>query len=297
MKAERRGEDRRTRPAEVELGEREIQILESHHASGFEMQVARWPFHKVCWVAVGRGRLEGEWGAWDIERDSFLLLPAGWAHRFVDDPAEPLTLVIVCLSLALFEGQGPASWAELWERALERHPPGSVLRPRTGFHRSGLVDALRLALHEQGQRNLGWRCALQSAAGDLLVRLARGHCEVRSGGIRRSEASVAGAIEYIDQHPYEPLRIDEMATRCQLSPRRFTELFRKLAGETFSQRLARRRIEHARDRLRETGHILYACYESGFNDPAYFYRVFKRQTGMTPGEFLKGCGMGGGGGG
>ncbi len=38
--------------------------------------------------------------------------------------------------------------------------------------------------------------------------------------------------------------------------------------------------------LRKTGHILYSCYESGFHDVGYFYRVFKKHTGLTPGQFM-----------
>jgi len=98
--------------------------------------------------------------------------------------------------------------------------------------------------------------------------------------------TVKGAIEYIDAHPYEALQIATMAERCSLSPRRFTDLFKQLTGDTFSHYLNRQRIRYACERLDETGHILYACHESGFNDDAYFYRVFKKNTGLTPGAYL-----------
>jgi len=102
--------------------------------------------------------------------------------------------------------------------------------------------------------------------------------------------TVEGAIEYIDGHPYQAMQIGDMAERCGLSPRRFTDLFKQRTGMTFSHYLNRRRIRYACERLDETGHILYACHESGFNDLAYFYRVFKKHTGLTPGEYLKsGC--------
>ena len=77
-----------------------------------------------------------------------------------------------------------------------------------------------------------------------------------------------------------------MAERCDLSPRRFTALFKDQTGQTFSHYLNQLRVEYAQQRLQQTGHILYACYESGFNDPAYFYRVFKKHTGQTPGQYL-----------
>lgn len=49
----------------------------------------------------------------------------------------------------------------------------------------------------------------------------------------------------------------------------------------------RRRVEYSQERLRVTANIAYACYESGFQDIGYFYRVFKKYTGQTPnGDFI-----------
>ena len=275
----------RLRPAEVELKPGEILILESRHEAGFEMGLDVWSFRKICRVAVGKGKLEGKESFTPIEKDDFMLLPPLWSHRFVDDPKDPLTLDILCLSDDLFENG--TEWNKLWNLAMGSEEVGTTLRAKSGFHRGILVDILRVGLLEQSRRRVGWRSVLNSLAGDLLARLARGECEANSKCSLDSERSIAGSIEYIEEHPYGSYRIEEMAMKCQLSPRRFTELFKKLSGETFNRYVTRKRIEYSCERLRETGHILYACYESGFNDLTYFYRVFKSETGLTPGQFIK----------
>ena len=89
---------RRRRPASIEVPEGQVRVLESHHAPEFSMELGVWPFHKIAWVAVGRGNLEGPDVSFDIQRNDFLLLPGNWPHRFVDHPNEPLTLVILCVS-------------------------------------------------------------------------------------------------------------------------------------------------------------------------------------------------------
>lgn len=275
-------------PAEVRVPAGEVRLVESHHAEGFAMESGSWPFHKFCWVAFGKGSLEFANGISPLRRDDFLFLPAGWAHRFVDRPGSPLTLVLVCLSPGFLADTGNGEGAVLWQRALSAAAPGEVLRARTGFHHTALVERIRRALREQDARREGWRTGVMAEVSALLVRLSRGHLEPSRGHEADSRRAVAGAVEFVDAHPREPLQIADMAERCQLSPRRFTDLFRRQTGETFNAYLVRKRVELAKDRLRETGHILYACHESGFNDPAYFYRVFKRQTGLTPGEFVRG---------
>lgn len=286
MKSQHLPVARRVSPAEVDVPSGEVRVIESHHAAGFEMSMGVWPFHKICWVAVGRGRLEFAGVTTAIQRDDFLLLPAGLEHRFADEPGDPLTLVILCLDVGYLAKDSNRELADLWRAVLECEAPSRALCARTAFHHTALVERIRHALHEQGAGRLGWRIAVQDAANAVLIRLARGHLVARDSHHATSRQAVTGAVEYIDSRPHEPMQIDDMAERCQLSPRRFTEVFRQVTGTTFNTYLNRKRIECAIERLRETGHILYACHESGFNDLAYFYRVFKKQTGLTPGEFL-----------
>jgi AraC-like DNA-binding protein/mannose-6-phosphate isomerase-like protein (cupin superfamily) len=281
----------RKAPAEVELPEGEVLIVESHHAAEFTMTMDAWPFHKIVWVAIGSGRLEYSGGKRELGRDDFVLLPAHWAHRFVDNPREPLTLVLFCISTRFIESEVNPERAEIWAKIAKKAWIGQPLRARTAFHQTALLERFRRALREQSIRSAGWKTALRGLADAILIRFARDHLAPKaSQSGTKSRESVQGAIEHIDSHPHEPQRIADMAAKCQLSERRFTQLFKQETGTTFSAYLNQRRIQYACERLRETGHILYACHESGFNDPAYFYRVFKKQTGRTPGEFIRALG-------
>ncbi len=288
------GRLRRRDPATVDLPEGRVRVLESHHATDFEMEIGAWPFHKICWVAVGAGQLDHGDGVAHLRRDDYLLLPANWPHRFIDTPGNPLTLVILCLSPGYLTRNPDGDLQSFWEQALGHHPPGQPACARSAFHRSSLVELFRLALREQGTRRPGWETALGCVADRLLLRFIRGYCEAREHHLATSLQTVKGAIEYIDAHPYQNLQIADMAERCRLSPRRFTGLFKQQTGETFSHYLNHQRIRYACQRLNETGHILYACHESGFNDVAYFYRVFKKHTGLTPGAYLGNTGRGSG---
>jgi len=274
-------------PAGVNVAEGAVRILESHHSVDFEMEFGVWPFHKICWVAVGRGTLESESDRTPIGRDDFLLLPADWLHRFSDDSRDPLTLVILCLSKTFVGDIHSNEVARLWERALDYYPAGIPICARTAFHRTTLLELFRSALREQEDRGVGWETAMGTTANQLLIVLGRNYCEKSSQHKPSSHRTIEGAVGFIRDHPYEHLQISKMAERCGLSPRRFTDLFKEKTGQTFSNFLNNERIRYACRRITETGHILYACHESGFNDPAYFYRVFKKRMGVTPGEFAR----------
>ena len=278
---------RRQEPARIQVPDGEVLVIESHHASDFTMESGRWPYHKICWVAVGRGSVEVSGNRSGIVQHDFIVLPAELEHRFLDDPSEPLTLVILCISRMHLNENAAAGRAELWEQLLQHVPPGQPCCAKTGFHQTSLIENFRLALREQANQKVGWQTAMKSTADRILIAMCRGFCEPRDHHHSTSEQTICGAIEYLDAHPYENLRIEEMAERCRLSPRRFTDLFKQQTGKTYNQYINCQRIRYACRRLDETGHIAYACFESGFNDLAYFYRVFKKQTGLTPGEYIE----------
>jgi len=279
---------KRNAPASIEVPPGAVRILESLHATDFSMEMGVWEFHKLCWVAVGRGKVEMAEGQYALRQDDLILLPAGCVHRFIDDPNEPLTLVILCISEQFVAPPGRKSPREdLWRTLKAKIQPGKPLCARTGFHHSIFVENFRLALREQSKRESGWQTALGGVADQFLIALNRDYVEARVDHTESSHLKVAGIIEFIDAHPYQRPQIADMADRCGLSPRHFTDIFKELSGETFNAYLNKKRIEYACERLRETEHILYACHQSGFNDLAYFYRVFKKQTGQTPGDYLK----------
>ena len=141
-----------------------------------------------------------------------------------------------------------------------------------------------LALADAGRRLDG----ITEMAGDLLVHTIRS-CIPADDSARNSNDAVDAVIEHLDANFYKQIPLPELAARCNLSSRRFTDLFKLRTGRTLTNYVNERRINYAMERLRETQHILYSCYESGFRDVTYFYRVFKRQSGMTPGDFLASC--------
>ena len=275
---------RRVVPVEVPMPESGIYVLESHHSSAFHMPVGVWPFHKLCWVGIGRGLLELEGGSVPLRRNDFALVPANLPHRFVDDPSEPMALVIVCVAEALVEGRG--IMAQLYSELSDAFPVNWPIQARSAFHLNSFREAFHSMLRERSRGALGFEALTQGILAQLMVGLLRGAESGRSGD-QGPQAAIGGLIEHLENTFDKPIVLDELAAQCALSKRRFTQLFKEATGYTLVDYVNRKRIEHAKERLRETGHVAYACYESGFQDLAYFYRIFKRYVGCTPGEYLK----------
>ena len=82
--------------------------------------------------------------------------------------------------------------------------------------------------------------------------------------------------------------MDDLADLLHCSKFYFLREFKKLVGITPYQYLMDKRLDQAKYLLSSTkGAIASVGYELGFNDQAHFTRAFKKQFGLTPGQFQK----------
>ncbi|NER12959.1 helix-turn-helix domain-containing protein [Leptobacterium flavescens] len=83
-------------------------------------------------------------------------------------------------------------------------------------------------------------------------------------------------------------RIGFYAKLLGVTSKKATELFMAINIPNPHHFIKTRILAEAKKELAFTdNHISSICYEIGFNDPAYFARFFRKNTGMSPGEFRK----------
>lgn len=96
------------------------------------------------------------------------------------------------------------------------------------------------------------------------------------------------AIRYMRDHSGEELSRDEIARRACLSPTHFSRVVKQTFGYSFTELLARLRVDRARELLTLTEKTLAEISaECGFADQSYFTKVFQRYVGQTPGEYRR----------
>lgn len=94
------------------------------------------------------------------------------------------------------------------------------------------------------------------------------------------------AKSYISSHFREKYCLEYAARSCNLSRRRFNELFKLHFDITPNRFLIDQKIDFARKMLRtEPVSISQTAACCGFSDIYYFSKLFKKETGMTPSEY------------
>ncbi|WPJ97659.1 PocR ligand-binding domain-containing protein [Coraliomargarita algicola] len=97
---------------------------------------------------------------------------------------------------------------------------------------------------------------------------------------------VSRAKKYISERFNERISLDEAAQAVNASTRHFCKVFKQATGITFTDYLARTRVEKAKHLL-QNPHLRVSeiAFETGFDSISQFNRSFKRITGMSPTQF------------
>lgn len=168
--------------------------------------------------------------------------------------------------------------------------PESVVTEDGGLYcGGGVYAALDLALYlveRYGTREMALECARS-----LLIEMPRdcqaGFAVLPVGGSHADE-DVTRAEDWIRAHCRDEIHFEALATRLGMSPRNFIRRFKKATGLSPIDYLQRLRVRAAR-RMLEEGDlgVQEVCSRVGYGDPAFFRRVFKRHTGLTPAAYRK----------
>ncbi|UOK35938.1 AraC family transcriptional regulator [Pseudomonas palleroniana] len=123
------------------------------------------------------------------------------------------------------------------------------------------------------QREIHYRLLKSDQAGRL-----RKICAVDGQGYR-----IAKAIDWLKLNYDEPLRVDELAARVQMSPATFHHHFRQLTAMSPLQYQKWLRLNEARRlMLNEHQDVSSAAFKVGYESPSQFSREYSRLFGVPP---------------
>jgi YesN/AraC family two-component response regulator len=106
---------------------------------------------------------------------------------------------------------------------------------------------------------------------------------------RRSRMSrnIRKVLAYIDGHYMHDLSLDMISEHVELHPNYISSLFKKETGLTFIHYLHLYRIKKAKQLILSDEELSFQeiSEQVGYENARHFFSVFKKYTGVTPGEF------------
>ncbi len=106
--------------------------------------------------------------------------------------------------------------------------------------------------------------------------------------VDRDGERVFKLIAFMRQHYRERITLEMLSKQVFLSPNHLTTVFRDYTGRSPIDYLIQLRLEEARQLLQSPEHTVGEITEMvGYDDPAYFSRLFRNHVGMSPAEFRR----------
>jgi AraC-like DNA-binding protein len=97
---------------------------------------------------------------------------------------------------------------------------------------------------------------------------------------------IAEAKTFIRQNLHQPITLTDLADHLKISPYHLSHVFSRESGFTLSSYVIRMRMEEATRLLTDPGKtVAEVAYASGFEDPNYFGKVFRRYFNKSPGDY------------
>ena len=217
---------------------------------------------------------------------------AGYCHLGLFDMAEPLIVDGRILGVFYF---GSISVEGMEQQARERifhYCHTRQLDPASYFRMMDATPRIRqdeIPVYREFLRSLT-AMALQccQAAG---VRAADYKPMIRGIRYRPHDEMpylVKAAIRYVQQHLQEPFTVKDIAAHLSCHPNYLSKQFKKHMQIELAVYTSQLRIAHAAQIMGNPRlSISQVADESGFGDRVYFGKVFRRATGMTPGQYRK----------
>jgi AraC family transcriptional activator of pobA len=230
--------------------------------------------HQILLVEEGGGTALLEDRKKRLRSGDMVNVPAGVVHGFTFEPQTKgwvVTITAELLEESLLDGEGlrnllktsgitqfDASVRGIVEAIFDEHATQSFARAHVLRGLSGVLVGLLVRTIAQMDRQIGQKeHGLQKQFDALLKEQATSH-----------------------------LRVADYAEQLGVTPTHLSRVLREATGLSASATIEARLMREARRNLAFTNlRISDIAYQLGYEDPAYFTRVFKRATGVSPRQF------------
>lgn len=103
----------------------------------------------------------------------------------------------------------------------------------------------------------------------------------------RNRLDLSEVAAYIDRHFQEPISLESIANAFYVTKEHLSRVFKAHTGSNISDYILNKKMDMAKELITAGMPIKHAAELTGYADVAYFYRVFKKRFGVTPGELRK----------
>jgi transcriptional regulator GlxA family with amidase domain len=157
----------------------------------------------------------------------------------------------------------------------------------TGKTKAKLEQHLETLETEFTEKEPGYQLVVKTRMIECMVTLSRYAQRTSSKDAREEhmtdEQWLLSIVAMLKQNFDKPFTLEQLSRLCGMSVSSFSAKFKAYTGKTLMEFKHELQIREACRLLEETDEkILTIALKAGFSEAAFFHRVFRRRTGMSP---------------
>ncbi|MEG0273829.1 MAG: response regulator [Longicatena sp.] len=117
---------------------------------------------------------------------------------------------------------------------------------------------------------------------NLTLNLKKLYHNVSDLRFKNTNHLVKEALHFIEHNYKKPITLSDLADHLKVSPFYISKLLSTTMHKTFTEMLAKKRVDVSKELLRGDVQIKEIASRVGFQGQSYFNKIFKKYTGMTP---------------
>jgi AraC family transcriptional regulator, transcriptional activator of pobA len=247
----------------------------------------RHSFQEIIWIKTGQGKNTIDEYEIDVTPNTFYIISQGQVHNFPE--GHNMEGLVICFANDFLPGIDFSRQPAFYSSLLSATTPVNEISLREE-ETAEYETLLKQLLMEQNKpfALYGKKSALQYLLMLLLIKLERKGRELTlTNPNENSDKKLYFRFLHLLEEQYNNQHdIIYYAGQLATIPRRLTDVVRQFSGKSAKQLIVERILVEAKRLLNYTdSNIKDITYHLGYDDPGYFCRIFKNQTGLTPNEY------------
>jgi AraC-like DNA-binding protein/quercetin dioxygenase-like cupin family protein len=248
--------------------------------------------YEIVYVYSGKGTFFINQMLFEMNEGDLFIIPGNTIHQALPDSEAPLTATAVYFDpqqIGHYSAGDSFTNLHVFERA-RKYKNYKLVVPAA--MRPMLEEKLK-QIHEELERHeAGFRYAVQLQLNILLISINRLILKESHHQLAASEVGppwLLNILQHIDQfHTDQIAGLSYLAKHTSVSAAHLSRVFKQLTGMNITDYVNAKRISTAKELLLTTDlGIDTIAHNCGYESLPYFHKLFKKFTGVTPGQYRR----------
>lgn len=242
---------------------------------GMSSEPHRHNFYFILVIEKGQGQHEIDFTSYNIQNHSVFILRPGQVHQL---NVGPDTKGYLLQFNADFYLPCEAKVVQFYRRASHKSHCKII---DSDFHRiNGILNTI---FSESQQKQSGYLEAIKANLNLFFIELVRNGKENKPSANKYEQERIEELQELLELNIAREKQVSFYTESLNLSPYQLNAITKKVLDKTVSELINEQVVLEARRQLLGTSNqVNQIAFSLGYDDPSYFIRFYKKQTGHTP---------------